>query len=181
MTVSTKSRCVVPVGIVLTILAALVLGACASFPEPKSPDDTLLFIPVETNDIYGQAVFGFLRLTVKDEASGKIVKEIDVYANNNGKLVTGMRPGRYKVSNIVFIYKNTGNRWGDTSTDIAFELKPGTVTVFPQVIFLGTKKESEDAATVYMHYNWNPIFTSKKKAVLEELAKNESFALWKVE
>lgn len=181
MAIRTQPRCAVPLSIALTVLAALALGSCASFPEPKSPEDTLLFIPVETNDIYGQAVFGFLRLTVVDQDSGKTVKEIDVYANNNGKLVTGLKLGRYKVANIVFIYKNTGNRWGDTKTDITFEMKPGTVTVFPQQIFLGTRKESEDATTVYMHYEWNPLSASKKRAVLDELAKNESFALWKVE
>ncbi len=115
-------------------------------PERKTPDATLLVIPLEFKTDSGEAAYVFsLNLDgVSDSKTGDLVDFAQEFA-----FIRGIEPGSHRITRILVRWKPTGQIIKQFERDIPFEIKAGSATLLPVRFSLNVKQN----ASYFTTYN----------------------------
>lgn len=163
---------------ILSLAAAFLAVSCASFPEPRNDTDTLLILRTEFDKSVVADPFGYYRITIST-LPGKVVRRINIKQYfDKTHLITGLAPGKYKVSKVEFVY-NSGNVHEETITiyHYPFTLRPGAMTLVNwKFVFRFYRRPPSDK--LWMNKRWVQMGFEEKAGLLNELKTEESFSLW---
>ncbi len=132
--------------------AMLLLGlvtACTTVnyaPERKTPDATLLVIPLEFKTDSGEADFVF-SLNIdgnQDSQTGDLVNFSQEFA-----FIRGIPPGSHRITRILVRWKPTGQIIKQFERDIPFEIRAGSAMLLPVRFSLNVKQN----ASYFTTYN----------------------------
>jgi hypothetical protein len=161
--------------IAAALLALAGLGACASFPTPASDQDVLLVIPVKLTVASDSAGFGHYEMKIAPVAGG-IHTNCAIVARGGCALITGLKPGTYRIVDVYFMYQNgkPGNRYpvGDTVV-----LESRTITILPRLFICKIYSENGHRGTTW---SWGGLTMEASNEMAKTLTGEEGFKQWKL-
>ncbi len=167
--------------IFMTIVAAcacIILAAiygCASFPLPKSENDSILYIPVRTEVEQGKVLY--LNYFFKIKNSDHTVP-LNTFTGKTYALVTDLPAGEYEFDRLS-MDAAWGGHWWDVRLSLPFELKPGAITVFPYV-FSVSVTDAQNHAFIPLS-QLSPDELSALTAKIDGFANREKWQLYFIE
>ena len=162
----------------------ILLGSCAtSVPKPESGSDTLLLFVVDTEIPVGLDFGATASLMV---GIWNVEQTVNLSTRRSLVSVSGLATGAHRTEYMRKKLSLTGDVRAAPGVEglskpkpfeVPFELKPGYMTVFP-VKF--TFVVSQVRGHSYMgRWVMKDMSEGERRAVLEDLAGNDAFALWK--
>ena len=171
----------IPRTILIFALFGLLLS-CTSFPSPKSGDDTLLILPVNTLRQTSVQFFGNCEVRiVRLEDYRETLYQID--PNSHYGMIEGLPPGQYAIREIAAKYKEGGTVWAKKA-DIEFSLIPNCITILPQEFFfkiIETPNKDKPGEYIYeMWVSWGDLTQSTAKKLLQRLIEEKNYPFWEL-
>jgi len=161
-------------------LAAWLVAGCTTLPAPRGESDTALVIPVEKDQsTEGTSTFGYYEVSIARSGDESFHHSVNVYANSDVEVITGLKPGSYYFESYRFHYKDggTGSR-GDVGG--SFLLKAGSITISPKVFRVVLFKKDEDASQEWMGIRWSDTNEQQRQKMVRQLEESENFGAWDI-
>ena len=155
---------------------------CASFPTPKSPEDTLLVVPYLCYDIRVSATYPMnfsYRINLQNAKTGQIFSiYIGSSDSNDYKYVTGLPPGKYTVKEYQPIGL-VGNPVRAFRIQKTFTLKRGELSVMPlKIIIFSVDAEDRTRFIGSVQFDYKDVSDHEKSRIINQLGAQEGFRLW---
>ena len=162
---------------VLGFSTILIVSSCTSFPVPQSDKDTMLIIPLQQIIGPGAGTEIVKQYEIIVERDGGLRKVLTVNPHSSRIIYTGLIPGEYRISELIYRFIESKELLETESVDIKFMLKAGEITVLDQQFSCRYVKEAGRGVSVE-DVGWKPASLSERRSILRELESNEGFTAW---
>jgi hypothetical protein len=169
----------------LAQLGKIVLGAlvfvsaisCASFPVPKSDDDAILIIPMQTTSAAGASYFGNCVIRIKKDSGGSPTL-INLMPGAKYAMVKGMKPGSYSAVERFFTYSN-GFKTEPKPETWKFTLGSRSITIVNATFtYVIDRQQGRSYPSVWGY--WDKLTPEVAKDLLKDLSREENFKAWQL-
>lgn len=165
---------------IIIMITALLLLSCAGFPEPKTPEDTLLIIDIgyssEKPGTTPSSLFGFLEANVTMFSDPTVMRSVSLNAEKDYVLVQGLPPGQYHIPEVYFVFKESSKKQPAPTISHTFSLQTGTATICPIRFTYSVKGDGSIKAlpdTFIAPYQFDELVSA--------LSENEGWSSWKLQ
>ena len=163
---------------VVFVLTAILFSACSSFPEKVSSDDAMLLIPVMLDKSNPGTIFGNAKATIEDE-HGNVVGSLKLTTSSDYKYIQ-LQPGKYKITETIFVYSDSGKQEKMDDVEIPFELKPGAITVLDQYMLYYFYTNIHKPNYYFMWGEFDDMTPQIRAMVEDKLSQQEAAATWEI-
>ena len=163
------------------VLAFVVmLAACAVLPTPRTDQSTLLIVPVDFERTATVEIYGRCKLHVLSDEGRDIDTWVDATPGVSFKPRAAFPPGRYKVSEMCFVYYEDNELTKPYPIkNLYFETQAGRITVLPMMVQYTIQKHSGRYKYMF-HWNLKALTQAKAKEVLARMMKDKNYGAWKL-
>jgi len=162
-------------------LAALAAGCAGtqSLPAPRSPDETLVAVPVVIIDGRFTAFTGRITYQVKlENIDTKKTESIFISTDSHGyNFIKGLPEGKYLVKE----YTTNGMANNDArkiSLSGYLTVTKGTVSVFPGKLVVYIYDAEDDSTKTYLYPYFREIDEKQMNRIVDFLKTDENYRLW---